>query len=188
MQLEKAIKTRKSVRRFLSKKPDWRKIIKAIDCARFAPSAGNQFVLKFVLVRDKDQIEKLAKATQQDFISQASYVVLVVSDESKLVIRYDERGKIYSRQQAGAAIQNFLLSLNEQGLATTWVGHFDDNAVKMDFEIPEEMSIEGIFPIGRETKVKTFKKPKKELDNIIYFDKFGNRYMKPLERVSHEAI
>ena len=39
MQLKDEIQKRKSVREFSSKKPDWRKIIHAIDYARFAPMA-----------------------------------------------------------------------------------------------------------------------------------------------------
>lgn len=186
MQLANAIKTRKSVRRFLDKKPDWRKIIRAIDMARFAPAAGNQFASKFILIKDKNKINELAEAAQQGFIRQAHFVVAVVSDDSKLKRSYDKRGEKYTRQQAGAAIENFLLALNDLGLATCWVGAFVDSQVKRILEIPAELTVEAIFPIGKETKailVPHKQKTKPDLENILYFDKWKNKYMKPLAMV-----
>jgi nitroreductase len=121
MKLRDAIEGRKSVRRFHHKKPDWRKIIRAIDMARYAPSAGGQFVTKFILVSDEDKIAKITEATQQDFVGEAQYLVVVVSDETSLVRSYEERGKRYCASQSGAAIQNFLLALVEQKLVTTWI-------------------------------------------------------------------
>ncbi|MCK5449405.1 nitroreductase family protein [Candidatus Pacearchaeota archaeon] len=188
MQLQDAIKKRKSVRRYFDKKPDWRKIIRAIDMARFAPSAGNNFVLRFILVSDEKKIAKLAEAAQQDFVGTAKYVVVAVSDDSKLVRSYGDKGVRYAPQQAGASIQNFLLALTEQDLVTTWVGHFYDEQVKEVLDIPENLSVEGIFPIGKETKVKTSEKRKIDLENILYFDKWKNRKMTPQTIVSVEGV
>ncbi len=188
MQLQDAIKKRKSVRRYFDKKPDWRKIIRAIDMARFAPSAGNQFALKFILDSDKKKITKLSEATQQDFVGTAKYVVVAVSDDSKLVRSYGDRGVRYASQQAGAAIENFLLALTEQNLVTTWAGYFYDEQVKDILGIPENLSVEGIFPMGKETKIKTPEKPKMDLENILYFDKWKNKNMTLHTKVSMEGV
>ena len=177
MQLKDAIEQRRSVKRFHHLKPNWRKIIRAIDAARFAPSAGNKFVIKFILVSDEEKIVKLAEASQQDFVGTAKYVVVVVSDDSGLVQSYDERGVRYAAQQSGAAIENFLLALTEQKLVTTWVGYFYDNQVKRILDIPKGLHIEALFPIGKETKIKTKEKRKMDLDKILYFNKFGNKKM-----------
>jgi len=184
MQLKDAIKQRKSVRRFLDKKPDWRKIIRVIDAVRFAPMAGNLFSLKIILVKDEEKIKKLAEASQQSFVSQAKYVVVFVSNDERVKRSYGERGEKYARQQAGAAIENFLLALHEQGLATCWVGAFADEQVRRVLAIPDEMTVEAIFPVGFETKIKTPQKPKKDLEDILYFDEFKNKYMKPKTRTS----
>jgi len=188
MQLDDAIKKRKSVRRYSGKKPNWRKILRAIELVRFSPSAGNLFSVKFVLVSDKEKIEVLKDASQQDFVGKAQFVVVAVSSNSKLVRSYGERGVRYASLQAGSAIQNFLLALVEQGLATTWVGHFYDEKVKEVLEIPDEMNVEGIFPIGIETKIKTSERQKPDLENIIYFDKWEEKKMKPETIVSFEGV
>lgn len=188
MQLKDAIQTRKSVKHFSNKKPDWRKIIQAIDYARFAPSAGNKFITKFVLVSDEAKIKMLAEATQQEFVGEVKYAVVVVSDEGKLVQSYDERGKRYAPQQTGAAIQNFLLGLTEQKLATTWVGHFYAEQIHRGLGIPEKMKIEAIFPIGKARKINVKPKLKMKLDRILYYEKWKNSKMKPTIVVSGKAI
>lgn len=178
MQLDKAIKDRHSVRKFTSKKPNWRRIIECIDIAKNVPMAGNNFTLKFILVQDKDIIEKLADAAQQDFISKTHYVVVVCSNPSRTINSYGDRGKIYFRQQAGAAIQNFLLKTQDFGLSTCWVGAFVDNLVKEALNVPKEVYVEAMFPIGYEIGDGKKRKSKIDLDSILYFDKYKNDRMK----------
>src|SRR3990172_3189658 len=122
MELDKAIKGRSSVKKFNSKKPDWRDIIEAIDAARYAPMAGGNYTLKFILVSDEEKINQIAQACQQDFISQVSYVVVACSNASRTTNSYGKQGEVYVRQQAGAAMENFMLKLQDFGLSTCWVG------------------------------------------------------------------
>jgi nitroreductase len=179
MELRDAIKKRRSVKKFSSDKPNWRKILSALDLTRQSPSAGNYFVMKFIFVSDKEKIKEIAEATQQNFVGTASYLIVAVSDDTKLVKNFGERGIRYAALQAGAAIQNLLLGITEEGLVTTWVGHFYDEQVKEILNIPDDNIIEGIFPIGIETKIKTPKRPKQELENILYFDSWKNKKMVP---------
>jgi nitroreductase len=183
MNLDKAIQERKSVRRFSEKKPDWRDIIECIDSARYAPMAGNNYSLRFILVDDPNTINKLAEASQQPFMTKAHYVVVVITDISKTINLYDERGQKYLKQQAGAAIENFLLKLIEKGLSTCWVGHFVDYLVQESLGIPEKIQVEAMFPIGFEKKPETKKRNKIELDRILYFNKYNQKRMKTLKKV-----
>lgn len=178
MELDKAIKSRRSVRKFSKKKPNWRDIIEAIDFARYAPMAGGIYSAKFILVDDKDKIEKLSEAAQQDWIKKAHYVVISCSNSKRTINAYDKRGKRYVKQQIGAAIENFLLAIQEKKLATCWVGHFVDSQVKETLNIPEDIEVEALFPIGYEkTKKKTREAPI-DLDNILYFNRYKNKKMK----------
>ena len=181
MQLDKAIQSRKSVRKFKTKKPDWRDIIECIDSARYAPMAGGMYSLKFILVDDKKTIQKLADAAQQQFVSQAQYVVVVCTNPSRTINSYDERGEMYCRQQAGAAIENFLLKIEEAGLSTCWVGAFVDKLVKQSLKIPENINVEAMFPIGYEYQKSYTRKAKIDIDRILYFNKYGNKKMKKIK-------
>ncbi len=187
MDIEKAIKTRKSVKRYsTTKKPDWRKILRAIDLARYAPMAGNLFNLQFILVSDQEKIKKIANAASQPFIKDAPYLIVITSDSKKQKQMYEERGIKYTKQQAGAAIQNILLGLNKYKYVTCWIGHFEDNLVKRTLKIPSKIDIEAILPIARATKIRQEEKHKPELDSRMFFDEYKNKKMQPLTRLKHE--
>ena len=164
MELDKVIEARHSCRRFSTKKPNWADIIECVDAANKAPQAGNIPVIKFIIVDDPEKIQKLADAAQQDFVSTAGYVVVVCSNPTQLQRSYDERGVTYSRQQAGAAIENFMLKLTEIGLATCWVGAFVDEMVKHALTIPDEVLVQAILPIGYEMPPKSKQRKKAEQD------------------------
>ncbi|HNZ52181.1 MAG: nitroreductase A [Candidatus Diapherotrites archaeon ADurb.Bin253] len=183
MGVERLIKARRSIRKFKSSKPDWREIIECIDSTRYAPMAGNNFSLKFILVEDGEKIQKLAEAAQQNFITKAKYVIVVCTTPGRTETAYGERGSKYLKQQAGAAIQNLLLKLTECKLATCWVGHFVDEQVKDILDIPDEIDVEAMFPIGY-----PYEKPKEkryiELDSILYFNRYGNKRMEEESKLS----
>jgi len=181
MDLDKAIQNRKSVRHYSDKKPNWRDIIECIDAARYAPTAGNIFPIRFIVVSDKEKILKLAEASQQSFIASAPYVVVVCTNPSLILNAYPEFADKFCRQQAGAAIENFLLKLEDKNLKTTWVGYFVDYLIRNTLNIPDNIVVEAIFPIGIESKkvgTSRDKKRKIDMDRILYFDKWKNKRMK----------
>ena len=179
MELDKAIQNRHCVRKFNpKKKPDWRDIIEAIDSARYAPMAGGNYTLKFILVDDEEKIKKISEAAQQDFIATAKFIVVVCSNPSRTINLYGKKGECYARNQAGAAMENFFLKIIESGLSTCWVGHFVEEQIKGELKIPEETNVEAIFPIGYEAEKPITKKAKIDLDRILYFNKYGNVKMK----------
>ncbi len=177
MELDKAIQNRHGVRKFKDKKPSWKKIIECMDSVRYAPMAGNNFTLKLILVDDIKKIQKIAEACQQPFVGQAQYIVVVCSDPSRPKNAYEEKGEVFTRQQAGAAIQNFLLKIEEVGLATCWVGYFVEEIIKRELKIPAKIQVEAVFPIGYEYMTPR-KRLKIELDRILYFNTYKNKRMK----------
>ena len=181
MDLDKAIKSRESVRKFKGKQPDWRDILECIDAVRYAPIAGKNFTMRFIVISDKEKIEKIAEASQQNFFSNVYYLVVVISNSERLVNEFGERGKIYSRQQAGAAIQNFLLKVEEKGLSTCWVGHFVEKQIKEALSIPPEFDVEAFFPIGYKL-IGERKKKRIDMDEVLYFEKHGNKKMRDVPR------
>jgi nitroreductase len=70
-------------------------------------------------------------------------------------------------------IENFLLGLEEEGLVTSWVWYFVDEQVRRILGIPASVKVEGIFPIGKKTKISEKDKRNVKLDNILYFGKYG---------------
>lgn len=167
MDLDKAIKERHSVRKFNSKLPDWRDILKCIDATRYTPMAGNNFTLRFIVVSNQERIQKISQACEQPFIAQAKYVVVVCSTPGKLINAYGKIGEVYTRQQAGAAIENFMLKIIDLKLSTCWVGYFVEKNIKELLKIPADAQVEAVLPIGYEYE-KGKRRTKIELDNILF--------------------
>jgi len=177
MELDKAIKERHSVRRFKSgKKPNYREIVSILEAGTKAPLAGNIYSVKYILVTEKEKIKAIAEASQQDFIAETDFVIVICSDKKDLERNYYERGKIYARHNAGAAIENMLLKITELGLTSCWVGAFSDDMVKRILGIPENIDIEALLPVGYEFEKK--KQPRKPaLDDVMFFDTWKNKFM-----------
>lgn len=187
MDFDKVVKERKSVRRFSVKKPDWRDIVEAVDAARQAPMAGNIYSLKFVIVEEPKKIQKIAEACQQDFIAEAQYLVVVCTNPSRVENTYPENATKFLHQQAGAAIENFLLKIVDAGLSSCWIGHLDEEIIKETIRAKESIRIEAVLPIGYESKVKEKRQKHREkvdLDTILRFNKFTQNKMDSARKIS----
>jgi len=179
MDLDKVIKERHSVRSFAKiKKPNYKQVLAAVEAATKAPLAGNIYGIKYIVVSDKEKIKELADASQQDFVGEVDFIVAVCTDKKDLIRNYADRGKVYARQQAGAAIENLMLKLVDLGLATCWIGAFSDETVKRILKVTDDIDVEALLPVGYELG-KSKQKNKPNLDDVIFFDVWKNRYMKP---------
>jgi len=172
MDFDEVVNNRKSVRNFTKKKASWKDVLDAIDAAIQGPFSGSHNHLNFLIVENKDTIEELADCCEQDWILDSGILVVVCSDDNQLENLFEERGRVYSRQQAGAAVQTLLLKLVDLGLAGCWVGAYDDARVRVALSIPKEKQIEAIVVIGHEG-VKEKRKPKRKLENVLYWEKWG---------------
>jgi nitroreductase len=170
MDFDKVITNRHSVRSFKKKRASWKAVLEAIDAANQGPFAGNHNHLKFLIIEDQNSIEKIAKHAQQTWINEAKLLIIVCSDDTHLENQYGERGRVYSRQQSGAAIQTILLKLTDQKIDSCWVGSYSDELIKQQLEIPQHIQIEAILPVGYASPEKEKKQKKKELENTIYWE------------------
>ena len=99
-------------------------------------------------ISDSDITDKLSSACfNQKFIQQASFNVLIASDNSKTNELYEERGDRYVFMEAGATTQNIYLEAVDLNLGTVVIGAFDDQKVKALFEIDKLMPV-AIMPVG----------------------------------------
>jgi nitroreductase len=180
MELDKAIKERRSVKNYKDKPADWRDVLECIDYARFAPMAGNIYSPRFILVSDSKKIKKIAEACQQDHVAKVKYLVIVCSDKKKTQSSYRKDAEKYIKQQAGAAIQNVLLAIQQKGLSTCWTGHFVEQMIKAELKIPGDVDVEAVLPIGYPHKIARRNKRIIELHKILFYDQWGENRMVPL--------
>lgn len=172
MDFDEVLEKRKSVRSFKNKKVSFEAVIEVVDAALKGPFAGNLNNLKFVVTEDEKKISKIAKIAGQHWITESSLVIVVCSDDTHLESQYGERGRVYSRQQAGAAINTVLLKLIDLGLSGCWVGSYTDELIRNIFGIPAHIQVEAIIPVGYEKG--NAKKPKKHaIENITRWENWN---------------
>jgi nitroreductase len=143
------IRNRRSVRVFQKKEIPEEVIEKLIEALIWAPSAGNLQSRKFYFIfNDKIKEELVEAALGQDFIARAPLVIVGCADD-RITRRYGERGKnLYSICDVSASIQNLMLLGHSEGLATCWIGAFDERKVTEVLNLPENLRPIVILPVG----------------------------------------
>lgn len=185
MEFQELAKKRTSIRKYSDRTPEIQDIIKCIEIANLAPSPGNIALLKYIIIEDSEKINKIAEACLQEFIKQSQVLIVICSEQKNVTTAYDARGKKYTKQHAGAAIENLLLKITDIGLASCWVGAYSDITIKRILEIPDDIEIEAILPVGYQSKIdKTIQRKKPLLENRIYFETWKNKYRKPFAKIS----
>ena len=177
MEFDRIIEKRSSVRSFKGRVVSWKDVLYAVDAATKGPGAGGDLALKFIIVENPDTIDKLADHADQSWINKSSMILIVTSDDKHLEKLYGDRGRVYSRQQAGAAINTILLKLVDLGLGACWVGSYDDKMIRKVLQIPEEKQIEAIIPIGYEKPAikKASKSRKRKIEHYLFWDKWNQK-------------
>jgi len=172
MDIKEAIEKRTSIRKYQKKPVDRELVENLLYYANLAPSAGNLQARDFIIVDDEDIKEKLAIAAyNQEFIKEAPIVVVFCANLER-ISPYGKRGKkFYCLQDVAAAIQNFLLVATAEGLATCWVGAFNDDSVAKILNLPPHIKPIAIVPVGYagEEPIKTDRLDIKEL---IHYNKW----------------
>ena len=167
MEFDKIVKGRRSVRKYFDKKVEKEKIMKVIDAARYAPTACNYQNWHFVIVDDKNILEKL------HFVG-AFHVKI---SPTNIFVFYDKRfvNKKYQDhiQSASAAIMTIIYRAYELGLGTCWVCDLpDENLVKKILCVPKYYQLIAMVNIGYPKQIKFSKKKLKPLEEIYSFNKY----------------
>ena len=143
----KAIRTRRTIRRF---KPDPVKdenLRTILDAGRWAPSFSNLQPWRFIVIRDTEIKSALDKAARESVlhlgINEAPVVILVCVDR-----RIDP---LHSIEAGAAATQNMALAAWSLGLGAGWIGIWGTEAeasIQKLFDLPETVRVISLLPIG----------------------------------------
>ena len=176
MDLYKAIRERRSIRKYSSKPVDFDKITLILESGLKAPSAGNLKDTKIILITEKKIIAQVADhCTEQYWISQAPVLFVVCADTEKPERYFGLRGqRLYSVQNAAACIQTMMLAATEFGLSTCWVGSFDETYLSDALGIPEKVRPQAIITLGYGDE-EPQPLPEHDISINVFFNKYGNR-------------
>lgn len=171
------IRSRRSIRKYKGE-VDEKRILKIIEEARWAPSAGNLQSWDVVLVKEQSRKDMLARAAlNQGFIAQAPYVLVVCANIPRTSRVYRSRGaNLYAIQDTAAFIQTLLLLITASGLGACWIGAFHTEHVAEAVLATTKPGIipVAIIPIGMPAKSPSAPS-RLSLKKILHYETYGNQ-------------
>ena len=171
MNVFEALTKRRSIRKYQSKPVETEKITKILEAARLGPSANNQQPCYFIVITKPEIKQSLNTAYKAEWFLQAP-VIIVCCANPKEAWRRGWNGEEYWKVDAAIAMQNLILEATELGLGTCWVANFDEKAAKKVLNIPNEIRVVAMTPIGYPGEEKGPVTNRKPLDKIVHNEKW----------------
>lgn len=147
MELKEVLATRRSIRSFQKKEVPAELLEQLVRAAMLAPSAGNQQPWHFIIVTDRERLDRVP--------SFQPYAKMITQAPAAIVVCGDPEGRKWPAfwvQDCSAATQNLLLAARDLGLGTVWTGLFPEEdrirGARKLFAIPEHIIPFAIVPIG----------------------------------------
>jgi SagB-type dehydrogenase family enzyme len=87
-------------------------------------------------------------ALDQEFIQEAAAVIILTAVHQRTMVRYGERTTRYVLMEVGHATQNLLLQCTAIGLGAVPVGAFEDEAVSILLDLPNDVRLWYLIAVG----------------------------------------
>lgn len=169
MEIIEGIFTRRSIRKYKDKKIPDEQVNILIKAAMHAPSARNQQPWHFVVVTERDILEKITKVhPYAKMLAEAQLAILVCGDETL------ELSQGYWVIDCSAATENILLAAHGIGLGAVWLGLHPreerKQAIRDLFKLPENIQPLSLISIGYPDEVK--ETPERFKPERIHYNKW----------------
>ena len=171
MSVLEIIQKRQSIRRYKEDPIPEEVLLRVLEAARLAPSGKNLQPWKFIIVKDKALREKLASASAgQFFIAKAPVIIVGCGFPDNCYARMGRYMKSWP-VDVTIALEHLILQAQEEGLGTCWIGSFEEEEVKAILNIPENVRVLALTPLGYPNESPPFRR-RKTLEEIISYDGF----------------
>ena len=184
MDLFEAIRTRRSVRKYLDRPVEEEKLQAVLEAIRLSPSWSNMQCWRMVVVKDQTVREKLSELSYvESFFAPKGYrtnpskkalaaapvVIVLCADPARSGELWNQN---YYLVDAGIASENLMLAARGQGLETVFVGVYDEEKVKGLLSIPPAIRVVGLFPLGYAAEENKEGPPRKPLQDICSYERW----------------
>jgi len=183
MELQEAIIKRRSVRKFSQDAITKDQLRQIFEAVRWSPSWSNTQAWEFVVVRDKELIQRVTAtyseknpATKGSLAASALIVVCAKTGVSgcysgKQVTKHAN----WYMFDLGIATQTLCLKAHELGLGTVVVGLMDHDACKKLIGLPDGYEVAAVIPIGRPAVDPKEGPARKAVSDMVHLDAFGKK-------------
>lgn len=134
--------------RSLSDRPVSKEAVSRIIAAGMAaPTACNYQPFRIWVMESEEALAKIKSCTKQKFVLPAPVVFVIgACPEEGWVREFDSRN--FAAVDATIAATHMMLQIQDLGLGTTWIGHFDVNAAKELFPDMVDCDLIAMFAVG----------------------------------------
>lgn len=136
---------RYSVRKFSDRKVSEEIINDILRAAQIAPTACNNQPQIIYVVKSDEGLAKLCKCKYSNYNEQLAFIVCY--DKNKCWKREFD-GALSGEVDCSIVTTHMMLEGWEKGVGSTWVMHFIPEAVRTEFEIPENIIPVAILEMG----------------------------------------
>jgi len=172
MEFEDVIKTRRSIRRYKKKAIPEDILKKILEGARIAPSGNNRQPWYFIVVKDEDKKKKIANYSyNQTFIADADCVIVCCG--KRYPNPYEPLGDNCYIVDVTIAIDHLILTARNYGIGSCWIGAFHPEPIKKLLEIPQDIDVLMIVPLGYPEYGFSDSAFRKDLREIVYKEGFN---------------
>lgn len=146
-------------------------LTRILEAGCWAPSAGNLQPWYFYVVKNAEVKRKIADACyDQEQILESPVSIVVLADPSRSNEQYGERGaQLYCIQDTAAATENMILAADGLGIASCWVGAFDERKVQEAVEAPPRLRAVAILCLGYSNTLSTQPKERMRVAEVTKF-------------------
>ena len=174
MNFIEVVQARRSLRSYLDKPVEREKLEYILEAARLAPSWKNMQCWRFIVVEDAAGRKALAESMEETnpgrkALMGAPIVIVLCALPSESEVW---EGKDNMMLDAGLAMEHLILAATEQGLGTCWQGLFTENIVRLALNIPDDVRVVAMSPLGYAAEERR-PRPRKAIADIVYYEKYG---------------
>jgi len=179
MDVFEAIKGRRSIRSFKIGEVKAEVIETILDAARWAPSWANSQCAYYVLIKDRNQLLKLAQTLPQTNPARGSFetcafCIAVVAKHG--LAGYKKGERVEKREwymfDSALATQNICLAAHALGLGSVIVGLFDSQEADKILKVPQGYETVCLIPIGIPDKIPSTPS-RKPLSELVFYESFS---------------
>lgn len=161
MEALEAIRKRRSVRKYTGEAIPREDLEQIVDAGRLAATGSNKQPWDFIVVTDREMIEKLKVASQ--WMEHAGAIIAVVMDPSSR----------WWIEDGAAAVENMLIASTALGYGSCWLEGYTlprEEEFKILLGIPKEKRLLTLIPVGVPVEWPT--KTKKSLQDVLHWEQY----------------
>lgn len=177
------IKTRRSIRRFTDQPIPDEVLYQILEAVKWAPSWANTQTWEIILVKDRENVEKIAALVPESNpaykgLFQAPVIAVICA---KLGLSGYKKSELLTELgdwymfDAGIAAEHLCLAAHALGLGTVHVGTIlSHKALDEILGLPEDIKSIEIIPIGYPAKEGNAP-PRREISEFVHSEKYGQK-------------